>query len=1373
MAYPIWSTPAGNLGIVPEEEYYKIDLLATDEAGGTIEYFFLSGMLPPGIQVAKSGRLEGVPVNTAGPDQNQTYTFTIRAQNLSDGNIADRTFYLTVTNIAPPIIIPRNVNLGLFFDGDVIDLQLEAVEFIPGANLTWSLKSGTLPPGLALSSTGVLSGYLEPIPVTTGLSSLPNWDETPWDDLSWQFPLGTTTKQFNFSIQVYDGVSYDVSNYIITVIPKNSLTADSTSITADITTVDGVKLSVDTLPKHFPIILTTQSGFPTERQGSWFAQQIQAIDLDGDTLQYNLPDLAITAFDASSGTSAQTFVAQNAISGAIAVGAGTNGLPIYTNNTSIQVLYPYLNPSTSTSSLEWFNATVNSNTSIILTGNTIITASAGPGVFITQAANGANANVNSVSATTGTMTIGGGVLTGTITATGNLITANIGDTITQYNTTGNATITTAASNTDVLYVQYNSGAFTIGNHNLVLQINGSNIASYPVASASSEVFTKFFANIGDTISQPSTGATATVILGQGDTNTLLHNPYELGLQYTSGNFTIGSGNLAINGSNIAAYPISVICNTTILASYNTAGVFNTKASVPAYISGVNTNSYPRIIANIGVTINSVSPNNTGNVSFDTSLFDQDSLSLPGTLSIDAASGWITGYLPIEIANETTYDFTVNVAKLEYPSYSSSQLYTLTVLGSLNNTVEWLTPSNLGSIENGAVSDLYVTALSSQDKPIYYELYEGTGTDNSRYFPTINLNGFASNATVAGITYTENWVRGISEVSISYPAATYPNTWVSNPDTIPYQKLPQGLELQPDGLISGRVSFELFSLDMALNGIGDLTNTTFDNNSTTFDHVYTFTVNAITADQTASATQTFTLTVEELNLKPYENLYLKAYMSQYQRSQILDLLNDQTIFPSEMIYRVTDPYFGLAKDIKSLFLAGLNPSPLSLYAEAVSTNHFGKRLLFGDIKTAIARIPGVYDVIQNSTGNVIGTYNQNIGLFIPTDFSLGYTVANTLPSGTSTTEEHIKYEVVYVEVLDENSNASGQGPRDLIDLSGIISTPYYDQNGNTFVLATPNSFSNMTDAISNTIGYANKGAYPDWMTSPQADGTQLGFTRAVVLAYTQPNTSATIAWRLQQQGIDLNQYDFTVDSYLLDNIYSADYDISANAFITSHETTFDRYPPLGSALSNIGTVDYAVNTSFETINEKNMSDIIAIGGLDGVAEFTNGQLLVFYKQEFPMGASATDRYNSGWANNTAPWDLESTESWDEQEWDQSNYVTGYQEWLAYNIPNQRIGIWQINIDANNYVTLTFVQTVLENQALFVRYGITHGGTNIYYDPTPKTGNLYPSYSIFPQQIKTVNTEFDGNGTLFYDYRDSYVVPEQGDTQIVFPKTNVFD
>ena len=151
MAYPQWITPAGNLGIVPSAEYYQYALDAFTTAGGTLAYARVSGILPPGIQITTAGVLQGIPVSTAGPDLNQTYTFTVRVTNTSDGLLADRTFQLTITNVAPPQIVPRNVDLGIYFDGDIVDLQLVATEYVLGDNLVWSIKSGELPAGLDLS----------------------------------------------------------------------------------------------------------------------------------------------------------------------------------------------------------------------------------------------------------------------------------------------------------------------------------------------------------------------------------------------------------------------------------------------------------------------------------------------------------------------------------------------------------------------------------------------------------------------------------------------------------------------------------------------------------------------------------------------------------------------------------------------------------------------------------------------------------------------------------------------------------------------------------------------------------------------------------------------------------------------------------------------------------------------------------------------------------------------------------------------------------------------------------------------------------------------------------------------------------------------
>jgi hypothetical protein len=1429
MAYPIWITGAGNLGIVPSAEYYQLALDAYDTVGGTLAYVKISGTLPPGIQLTTAGVLQGIPVSTAGPDLNQTYTFTVRVINTSDNLLADRTFYITITNVAPPEIVPRNVDLGTYFDGDIVDLQLVATEYILGNNLVWSLKSGELPPGVNLTASGLLHGYLNEIP-TIGPGSDPGWDDSEWDlrytlasnsagTLGWDFSLGTTSKIFSFTIEVNDGVQSDLSTYTLLVLPKMSLSADSTSITVDTTRVDGTSLTVDTGPRHKPIILTTQSELIPERQGGWYAFQFKALDLDGDVLQYTVPTLSQGSFDEQSNSSVKPYIDAVVSNGNISIGLVDNtSQPALISGDAIQVLVPSTDPISQQQTLAWYDATVTNYTTIQLAGNVRVQGNVGD--FITQSISSANASIANVSPTSGTLTLGGGILVGTISIAGNLFTANTGDFITQLGSTANATVTSSANQSSVITVRFTNGAFVLNSGNL--KVNGANVGSYPVATAASTQYVNFSANIGDYITQPSTGANARVTVPHTGFDANTSNPYDFRIELNSGNFTTGSGNLRLNGTDVNAYPQNIACTTDITAIYTTANVFelNVKDSTGlANIAGVTTSSYIGDILQVGVTV-AASPNTQGTVGFDESRFDQGTLVMPGTLSMDIDSGWITGYLPAQIPNQASYDFVVQVYKEYYSNYVTSKIFTITVLGELYNEVNWLTPSHLGTIENGSVSDLYLTALSTLNKSIFYQLT-----------PSIQSNY---------LTYT----RGIPG---------------------PYQNIPQGLTVKPNGLISGRVSFELFSLDSSA--------TTFDIDlltgyaDTTFDQTFEFSVLAETFDQTASATRVFTIRVRERNTAPYENLYLKALLTPYQRIEFRSILQDRSVFPPELIYRSNDPWFGMAQDVKMLFLPGLNPNEAVAYIDAMQTNHFTKRLLFSDIKTAVAKQDGVYDVIESNTGTTVGTYNVYTGVFVPTNFDLGYSVQSGVPSGCTVGDQHIKYEVVYVDIKDENSDSLGQGPADAINLSGVIQNYYFDSQGNSYYIANPNAFTNMDDAILTNIGYANKGALPDWMTSIQPNGIQLGFTRAVVLAYVEPGASETIAWRLKQRGYNLNEINFTADRYLLDNVYTANYDIAANAFITSTQTTFDRYPIIPSAFTYIASVDYAVDLAFDQLNERDVSAINSLGGLDGVTTYKDGETLIFYTQEYPISYNITDNYNQGWTDSLSPWDGFGGEYWDYDSgtpgnaspatdddigWDSASYVPGYKEWIGsrdtnnaidlYAIPDQRISIWRINVDSDNYVsltlanvtatvtstvsntagfgsnisiknisgifvgmpvkgsgltgncqvtdivgnvvtvypkvtgslgsTITFIPQPGYNDNIYVRNGFTHGGVNVYYDPVIKTNNTVPNYSEIPQQVKATSTIFDGNGTLFYDYRDSYVVPEQGNKYLKFPRVNVF-
>jgi hypothetical protein len=1236
MAVPKWATPAGNLGVVPALEFYQLPLQASDASGGTLVYNRVSGRLPPGIQVVRTGVLQGVPISEAVPDTNQTYTFTIRVTNTTTGSVADRTFSLTITNVAPPIIIPRNVNLGLFYDGSTVNIQLEAIEFVVEDNLVWSLKSGELPPGISLSQDGLLSGFIRPTPVI-GPGSDPDWDDTPWDLLGWDFLVGSVRKLFTFTIEVTDGANTDASTYILDVYPRRSLIASTDSLTADNSFVN-----INVLPKHFPIILTTQADMVVERQGGYYAFQIEAIDLNGDILQYAMPAVSTGAFDEHVNNNDLPYVNHIVDDGNLYVGITSptsTSKPALIPGDQVQVLYS--SPLT-TNEVTWYSASISNFTTVRLFGNSPVTGNVGD--FLTQQLSGANATISNISSTFGTITL-----------VGNLVLANVGAFVTQGS--ANAVVTATSVYTSSVQVIHLTGTFS------------------------------------------STG-----------------------------------GNIFVNGVNANASPVSASYFTDIGCVYNNANTFTFNTVAPtgiANIAGISTNSRPLTITSVGVNIGAVVDQTTAPaaVGYDEGKFDQGILILPLTLLsgqtsvIDANSGWITGFLPELTDNTTNYEFEISVFKRDEPIYATSRIFTLTVLGDLDNSVSWLTPSYLGSIDNGKVSDLYVKAVSSKGKALYYELT--------------------------------------------------PNV---------FKRLPQGLLLLSNGLISGRVSFQLFTLDQGL--------TTIDGGSTTFDDTYSFSITAYTYDGSVSATREFTIRVNERNTSPYENLYLKAALSLEQRSQFQDIVQDPTVFPTELIYRIEDPYYGVTSDVKALFLAGINPSFLSEYAAAVETNHFNKRITFGQVKTAVVR-SRAYDVAEIGTGQIIGTFEDEIG-FAPSDLNSGYTADTNIPVGTQLTEEQIKYEVVYVEINDDNtiSNSSGSfGPASTIDLTSQLVNPYLDENGNSYSIAYPNAFSNMQTKIVLQLGYANKGALPDWMTSLQPNGTVLGFKRAVVLAYTIPGAGEAVAWRFGQRRFNLTALDFTVDRYQLDNIYTDNYNIAEEEFIGGEETTYDRYPPASLIFATIGTVDYAVRIPYESINNRSIADINALGGLDSITNFANGETIVFAQQEFRTGISVGDTYNQGWTdvrtlwakntdvsdNDTSDPNLDPTPglAWDSDPWDFSSYVPGYNENLLNpTVDNRRIGIWRINIDNAGIVTLIFERTVSFYNRLFVRRGFTFGRTNIFYDPAVKPRNLIPNYSIIPEQVDIRGTIFDGNGTRFISNRDEYTTPQSGDKYIKFAKTGVF-
>jgi hypothetical protein len=138
---PVWITPA-TFADSPTLTDLTVVLTATDGA----TYAVVTGALPTGVSlVAGTGAFVGQPT------VEQTSTFTVRATTALGTLYADRTFTLRTVTI--PVWTTEN-DLLLSSGALGLNTQLSAL----GA-VSYSLETGLLPPGTALSSAGVLSGF--------------------------------------------------------------------------------------------------------------------------------------------------------------------------------------------------------------------------------------------------------------------------------------------------------------------------------------------------------------------------------------------------------------------------------------------------------------------------------------------------------------------------------------------------------------------------------------------------------------------------------------------------------------------------------------------------------------------------------------------------------------------------------------------------------------------------------------------------------------------------------------------------------------------------------------------------------------------------------------------------------------------------------------------------------------------------------------------------------------------------------------------------------------------------------------------------------------------------------------------------------------
>jgi len=307
MATPVWTTTAGKIATIDEQVAYSLQLEANTSDSTAIAYSVIAGSLPAGMQVTSTGLLTGTPAEVA---KRTLYTFVVRAT--AGTTITDRTFSLdvqgadapTFTTASGQLQLDDSTSVGLYWviDGSSISLQMQAADTDTraGQSLVYEIMQGTLPPGVTMSKTGLISGIValtddQRFGVRGGYDGSGNDDE-----FDGTFDRTVTTKSisknFDFIIRVSDGTSFVEQNNSIFVYSADFWRVSNTAITIDKSEIDGSALTMDLSANRRPVF-RTGSDLGTFRHDNALVIKIDVEDFDptqGD-LEYSIQSGSLPA----------------------------------------------------------------------------------------------------------------------------------------------------------------------------------------------------------------------------------------------------------------------------------------------------------------------------------------------------------------------------------------------------------------------------------------------------------------------------------------------------------------------------------------------------------------------------------------------------------------------------------------------------------------------------------------------------------------------------------------------------------------------------------------------------------------------------------------------------------------------------------------------------------------------------------------------------------------------------------------------------------------------------------------------------------------------------------------------------------------------
>jgi hypothetical protein len=316
MATPVWSTTAGKIATIDEQVAYSLQLEANTSDSTAITYSMIAGSLPAGMQVTTDGLLTGTPAEVA---KRTLYTFVVRAT--AGTAITDRTFSLDVQGADTPVfttasgqlLLDDSTSVGLYWviDGSSVSLQMQATDSDTraGQSLVYEIVQGTLPPGVTMSKSGLISGTVQ-LTDDQKFGERGGYDDGAEED-QWDGTYDRTvtsksiSKNFDFIVRVSDGTSFVEQNNNIFVYSADFWRVSNTAITIDASEIQGSPLTMDLSANRRPVF-RTGSDLGTFRHDNALVVKIDVEDFDPlqADLEYTIQSGSLPAgvsIDVSSG----------------------------------------------------------------------------------------------------------------------------------------------------------------------------------------------------------------------------------------------------------------------------------------------------------------------------------------------------------------------------------------------------------------------------------------------------------------------------------------------------------------------------------------------------------------------------------------------------------------------------------------------------------------------------------------------------------------------------------------------------------------------------------------------------------------------------------------------------------------------------------------------------------------------------------------------------------------------------------------------------------------------------------------------------------------------------------------------------------------